>query len=82
MSVSLPPGLYFLSHSYRDIEAREALIGLLPTHARPFIFPPISVSPPEFVSNALMGSLLTCDAVIVIDGGYSAQSFWVAFERN
>jgi hypothetical protein len=78
----LPPGLYFISHSYRDVSVRQALIDRLPAHARPFVFPPISVSPVEFISNALIGSLLTCDAVIVLEGGFSAQSFWVAFERN
>lgn len=78
----LPPGRYFISHSYADAETREALIARLPAQAKPYIFPPITVEPDEFVSNALIAGIKQCDGVIYLRGGHSARSFWVAFERD
>src|SRR5688572_12471666 len=61
---------------------RDRMLSQLPTGVQPFIFPPITVSPIQFVSDTLIGSILTCDGMIYLDEGYSARSFWVAFERD
>lgn len=76
------PGKYFISHSYGDAPIRDKLIGRLPPGIEPFIFPPITVNPQDFVSNHLIEAILSCDGVIYLRGGKSAQSFWVAFERD
>lgn len=78
----IPPGKYFISHSYKDEAVREKLLAQLPPTIEPFIFPPIDVSPLEFVSNSLIGSILACDGMIYLNEGASAKSFWVAFERD
>ena len=72
----------FLSHSYRDTENKDLLLCALPPNVEPFFFPPITVTPDQMVSNDLILSILDCEAVVYIDGGLSAQSFWVAFERD
>ena len=77
-----PAGKYFISHSYRDAEVRERLLKQLPAGMIPFIFPPITVNPQDFVSNHLIEAILSCDGLIYLKGGSSAQSFWVAFERD
>jgi hypothetical protein len=77
-----PPGQYFISHSYGDAPVRDHLIGRLPPGMKPFVFPPISVRPEEFVSNHLIEAILACDGLIYLEGGNSAKSFWVAFERD
>ncbi len=78
----MKPGKYFISHSYRDAGVRDHLLTLLPGEVEPFVFPPINVSPLQFVSDALIGSILTCDGMIYVNEGFSARSFWVAFERD
>jgi TIR domain len=72
----------FISHSYRDAEARKCLLTKLPAQVRPIIFPPITVPPEQFISNELIHALLRCDGLIYLQGGASARSFWVAFERD
>ncbi len=76
------PGRYFISHSYDDEDVRNRLVTRLPEGVEPFIFEPIRVSPLEFVSSSLIGSILTCDGMIYLNEGFSAQSFWVAFEHD
>lgn len=78
----LQPGKYFISHSYKDAVVRDAFLKTLPPHVTPYIFPPISVSPLEFVSSTLIGAILACDALIYLNEGASSRSFWVAFERD
>lgn len=78
----LPPGKHFISHSYKDAAVRDAFLKTLPPHVTPYIFPPISVSPLEFVSSTLIGAILACDALIYLNEGASSRSFWVAFERD
>lgn len=81
MVVSLPKKC-FVSHSYRDTENKQLLRRALPSHVAPFCFPEIKVTPDQMVTNDLIRSILDCEGVIYINGGLSAQSFWVAFERD
>jgi hypothetical protein len=76
------PQRVFISHSYQDAEARERLLVMLPKSVEPVVFPPITVSPEQMVSNHLIEALLGCDGLIYFEQGYSADSFWVAFERD
>ncbi len=72
----------FISHSYKDSEARALLIKQLPPHVKPFVFPPIVVRPNKLVSTELIKAILDQDGMIYLEGGHSARSFWVAFERD
>ncbi len=76
------PRKCFVSYSYDDIEAHQALIEALPKHIKPHSFPEIKVAPDELVSNRLIDAILKQDALIYLEGGFSAKSFWVAFERD
>lgn len=80
--IDIPPGKYFISHSYKDSVEREHMLTLLPDDVETFIFPSTKTSPLEFVSNLLIGAILACDGMIYLDEGVSATSFWVAFERD
>lgn len=80
--IDIPPGKYFISHSYKDATVRDNFLKTLPLQVTPYIFPPISVSPLEFVSSTLIGAILACDALIYLNEGFSSHSFWVAFERD
>lgn len=80
--IDMPPGKYFISHSYKDAAVRDSFLKTLPPQVTPYIFPPISVSPLEFVSSTLIGAILACDGMIYLNEGASAKSFWVAFERD
>jgi TIR domain len=81
MNVRLPKKC-FISHAYADARACDRLIASLPSGIDARIFPPITVSPDQFVSNQLIQSLIECDGLIYLKGGASARSFWVAFERD
>ncbi|MEP7288432.1 MAG: TIR domain-containing protein [Chloroflexota bacterium] len=72
----------FVSFSYKDTESLQLLHKSLPSQVEPFMFPPITVAPDEMISNALINAILDRDGLIYLEGGYSAQSFWVAFERD
>lgn len=76
------PTKCFLSHAYADAAMRDQLIRRLPGNVEDVVFPPITVKPDQFVSDQLIGALLDCDGLIYLRGGTSAQSFWVAFERD
>lgn len=78
----MPKGTYFISHSYKDKAVQERMVKQLPRGVRPYIFPPIMVRPDQMVSNNLIKAILQCDSMIYLDKGYSAASFWVAFERD
>ena len=80
--IQMPPGRYFISHSYKDIDIRRKLMFSRPKGVEPVVFHPISVAPQEFVSNALITAILDCDGLIYLSGGHSDKSFWVAFERD
>lgn len=81
-TIDLPSGKYFISHAYKDAEIRDRMLARLPNDVEPFIFPPITVKPDEFVSNPMIEAILACDGLIFLRGGYSERSFWVAFERD
>jgi len=74
------PRTCFISHAYRD--SVDELIKTLPNGVEARTFPPIIVTPAELVSNTLVTRVLSCDGLIYLDGGWSARSFWVAFERD
>ncbi len=76
------PRTCFISHSYRDAGARQDLLAQLPHHVRPIIFPPITVPPEQAVSDRLLDAIQACDGLIYLEGGASAESFWVALERD
>lgn len=76
------PKKCFISHSYRDIEDTHLLLEMLPPKITPYLFPEITVTPDEMVSNNLIQAILACDGVIYINGGLWAASFRVAFERD
>ena len=92
MTATLPAGVfrkpwfgktrYFISHSYRDAAARDALVAKLPPHVAPFIFPEIVVTPEQRVSDDLVREVRKSQGLVYLDGGESAASFWVAFERR
>ena len=76
------PTTCFISHSYRDKDALTKLLGTIPAHVKPVIFPPIRVPPEQMVSADLIGKILECAGLVYVEGGMSAESFWVAFERE
>ena len=76
------PAKCFISHAYADAAARDAFIERLPAGVAPFVFPPITVKPDEFVSDPLINAVLDCDGLIYLRGGASDHSFWVALERD
>lgn len=76
------PKKVFISHSYIDAEARERLLALLSKGVEPFIFPPITVPPEQMISDKLLDAIRHCDGLIYLQGGASAESFWVALERD
>lgn len=76
------PAKCFISHAYADAAARDALLKRLPTGITPFVFPPITVRPEEFVSDPLIDAVLACDGLVYLRGGASDRSFWVALERD
>lgn len=79
---NLQPGKYFISHAYKDAAVRDTFLKTFPSQITPYIFPPISASPLEFVSSTLIGAILACDGLIYLNEGFSSRSFWVAFERD
>ncbi len=81
MSITLPRKC-FISHAYADAAVRNRLIASLPDYVQAYVYPPITVGPELIVSNPLIEALLDCDGIIYLNGGYSEQSFWVAFERD
>jgi hypothetical protein len=76
------PAKCFISHAYADDAARDAFFARLPSGLAPFVFPPITVKPDEFVSDPLINAVLDCDGLIYLRGGASDHSFWVARERD
>ncbi|HEY5002718.1 MAG TPA: toll/interleukin-1 receptor domain-containing protein [Ktedonobacteraceae bacterium] len=76
------PKRCFISHSYKDSAIRQQLIDSLPKGVQPIIFPSITARPSQMISRNLISTILRCDGLIYLEGGYSQSSFWVAFERD
>lgn len=72
----------FISHSYKDAEVRKRLLKLLPKNVNPYVFPPITVSPEQMVSDELLEAIRGRPGLIYLKGGESDASFWVALERD
>lgn len=75
-------GRCFISHSYADSGAVEQLRGHLPKKAEPVIFERVQPDPTNAVSDGIIPELLSCEALIYLERGQSANSFWVSFERD
>lgn len=76
------PRKCFISHSYKDADAREQLLNLLPKSVTPFVFPPIVVPPEQMISTKLLDAIQKCGGLIYLRGGESERSFWVVLERD
>jgi hypothetical protein len=76
------PSPCFISHAYADNEMVRDLVKRLPKRVSPVIFPPISVTPEQRVSDDLVGAILECPGLVYIASGSSAESVWVTFERD
>lgn len=81
-SVMWLPRRCFISHSYKDLQARQRLLESLPSAVEPIIFPLIEARSEQMLRSELIRALETCDGLIYLQGGYSDTSFWVAFERD
>lgn len=83
-SVLRYPPTCFISHSYKDADAGyvEQLLKHLPPSVIPLIFPPITVSPEQRVSDDLVRAVLSCGGLIYITSQNSSESVWVSFERD
>lgn len=76
------PSRVFVSHSYADEAAKAALLGLLPDGVEPIVFPRVDPNPQDAVSNGILPAILSCGALIYLEGGRSEKSIWVNFERD
>lgn len=76
------PRTCFISHAYRDGHICKRLRATLPEGVASVVYSPITVPPDQLVSTLLINALLSCDGLIYLNGGASASSFWVAFERD
>jgi hypothetical protein len=82
MNIDLPSSC-FVSHAYRDASRCKPLKRILRERGiKHYMFPPISVRPDEMVSYKLIEKILDHEGLIYLEGGYSDESFWVAFERD
>lgn len=73
---------YFIAHAYSDVETKSLLLDNLPAWIVPRIFPPITVSPDEHVSDSLIEAIESSDGLIYLDSQISRSSFWPTFERR
>lgn len=73
----------FISHSYEDVAALQACLRRrLPRGSKPFVFPRISVTPDQAVSDSLVDTIRDCAGLVYLKTALSLKSFWVGFERN
>ncbi len=66
----------------RTPQRATPFIERLPKGVMPFVFPPITVRPEEFVSDPFIDSVLANDGLIYLRGGTSDRPFSVALERD
>jgi hypothetical protein len=76
------PSPCFISHAYADQEIVKGLVQRLPKGVSPFVFPPITVTPDQRVSDDLVAAILKCRGLIYVEAAHSSQSVWVSFERD
>ena len=76
------PKTCFVSYSFADDEALGRLQSAVPegVELRPFPFE--DPDPAEPISNGIVEALLSCEGLVRINRGRSAQSFWVKFESD
>lgn len=82
---SLPfelPKKCFVSHAYQDKSAINSLKKNVPPDVELIIFPREEPDTRNPVSNNIIPIILSCDGLIYLEGGYSASSAWVVFERD
>lgn len=72
----------FVSHSYRDSAVVEQLRELAPKELEFVIFARVEPDPANAVSDGLIPKIRDCKSLIYLEGGASAASFWVSFERD
>lgn len=75
-------GRCFISHAYADFASVERLREQLPKKAKPVLFERVQPDPTNAVSDGIIPALLDCNALIYLERGQSAHSFWVSFERD
>jgi hypothetical protein len=76
------PRRCFVSHAYVDQPAIKALRERLPGWVKPIIFPPQDVSAYSRVSDELIKEIRMHPGLIFLSSHLSANSAWVAFERD
>lgn len=77
------PGQCFISHAYNDEVALAACMQRrLPHGWQAFVFPPLTVTPDEAVSERLVDAIRAADGLIHLATPLSRASFWVGFERS
>ena len=76
------PQRVFISHAYADQEALRGLLDRLPPGVEPVIHPPDPANPDRAVSNGIVAKVSACPGLIYLQGGASARSEWVAFEKD
>lgn len=73
----------FVSHDYEDKAALKTCLGRrFPGGLEPFVFPPLTVTPEQAVSQHLIDALRDCESLVYLNTPISLGSFWVGFERN
>ena len=76
------PNRVFVSHAYADKQGVRKLVRRLPANVEPVIFPRLDADPKRAVSDGIVPAIVSCPALIYLEGGKSAESPWVNFERD
>lgn len=72
----------FVSHSYRDSDVVERLRQLAPEGVELKLFSRVEPDPSKAVSDSVIPEIRNGKSLIYLEGGASASSFWVSFERD
>ncbi len=81
MKVELP-NRCFVSHSYRDEDAIQSLEKSVPPNVKLVKFKWKKPDVSNAVSDNIIPKILRCDGLVYLEGGHSAKSAWVRFERD
>lgn len=76
------PDRVFISHSYADVAAADALLKRLPKGVSPVVWPRVDPEPRAAVSDGIVQAIRECRGLIWLRGGESERTFWVPFERD